>query len=35
MVTHSHQIAALADTVLTIHERKLVVEAGVKRNEAK
>lgn len=26
MVTHSHQIAALADTVLTIHERQLVKE---------
>ena len=30
MVTHSHQIAALADTVLTIHDRQLVVDPQVK-----
>ena len=30
MVTHSHQIAALADTVLTIQDRQLVVDPQVK-----
>jgi putative ABC transport system ATP-binding protein len=35
MVTHSRQIAALADVVLTIHDRHLIVDpqaAGVKRS---
>ncbi len=30
MVTHSHQIAALADTVVTIQDRQLVVDPQVK-----
>ena len=29
MVTHSHQIAALADVVLTIHDRRLIVDPQV------
>jgi putative ABC transport system ATP-binding protein len=30
MVTHSHQIAALADTVLTIHDQRLVTDEMVR-----
>jgi ABC-type lipoprotein export system ATPase subunit len=35
MVTHSHQIAAQADMVLTIHNKTLIPDSSVKRDSGR